>query len=76
MREARWRQEPATESQENFIKSCWNKVPKSVQDEMTHDTAGGFDIQNLTKGEAASIITHIKRSDMVFNSFVSITRWS
>jgi len=66
MRGARWRQQPATESQKIFIKSHWNKVPKYVRDEMAHDTAGGHRIQDLTKGKAANIITHIKRGDMVF----------
>ena len=76
MRGARWRQEPATESQEKFIESHWNKVPKYVRDEMARDTAGGYRIRDLTRGEAANIIAHIKRGDMVFISRVGPIRQS
>lgn len=65
MRRAKWRQQPATESQKSFVESRWNKAPKYVQGEAVNDAARGLRIQRLTKGEAANIITRIKHGAMV-----------
>ena len=65
MRRAKWRQQPATESQKFLVESRWHKAPKYVQGEKAHDAARGLRIQRLTKGEAANIITRIKHGAMV-----------
>ena len=65
MRRAKWRKEPATESQRAFVEARWNKAPKYVQGEMKHDAARTLRIKRLTKGEAANIITRIKHGAMV-----------
>ena len=65
MRRAKWRQQPATESQKTFVESRWNKAPKYVQGEMVQDASRNLRIQRLTKGEAANIITRIKHGAMV-----------
>jgi len=69
LRRAKWRQQPATESQKTFVESRWKKAPKSVQGEVAHDAARSLRIQRLTKGEAANIITRIKHGAMVSISF-------
>ena len=69
MRRAKWRQQPATESQKTFVESRWNKAPKYVQGEMARDAIHDLRIQRLTKGEAANIITRIKHGAMVSISF-------
>jgi hypothetical protein len=65
MRRAKWRQQPATESQKTFVESRWNKAPKYAQGEAAHDAVRSLRIQRLTKGEAANIITRIKHGAMV-----------
>lgn len=66
MRRAKWRQQPATESQKTFVESRWNKAPKYAQGEVVDDPARTLRVQRLTKGEAANIITRIKHGAMVF----------
>ena len=68
MRRARWRRQPATESQKTFVESRWHKAPKYVQGETGHDAAHNIRIQRMTKGQAANIITRIKHGAMVFTS--------
>ena len=65
MRSAKWRKEPATESQKSLVESRWNKAPKYVQGEMMNDPARTRRIERLTKGEAANIIARIKHGAMV-----------
>ena len=65
MRRAKWRKEPATESQKSFVESRWNKAPKYVQGEMRNDAARTLRIERMTKGEAANIIARIKHGAMV-----------
>lgn len=74
MRNAKWRQQPATDSQKTFVESRWKKAPKYVQGEMTNDTPRGLRIQRLTKGEAANIIARIKHGAMVPILLISPTR--
>ena len=64
----RWRQQPATESQNTFVESRWHKAPKYVQGDTGHDAAHNIRIQRMTKGQAANIITRIKHGAMVFIS--------
>ena len=69
MRRAKWRQQPATESQKTFVESRWKKAPKYAQGGTTHDGARSLRIRRLTKGEAANIIARIKHGAMVFIPF-------
>lgn len=64
LRRARWRQQPATESQKNFVESRWKKAPKYAQGEVVNDINRDPRIRRLTKGEAANIITRIKHGAM------------
>lgn len=79
MRRAKWRRQPATESQKTFVKSRWNKAPKYVQGQAVDDTARSLRIEKLTKGEAANIITRIKHgalvSVLIDASYVSELTW-
>ena len=65
MRRAKWRQQPATESQKKIVESRWNKAPKYAGGEGAQETTRSLRIQRLTKGEAANIITRIKHGAMV-----------
>jgi len=69
MRRAKWRKEPATESQKSFVESRWNKAPKYVQGEMRNDAARAHRIERMTRGEAANIISRIKHGAMVYILF-------
>lgn len=68
MRDARWRQDPATENQKRFVESVWNKVPKPVQGEAENSADL---IPKLTKGEAAYILTAFKHGTVVSVQFDS-----
>lgn len=61
-RMAKWRQGPATAAQKLFVAKKWGYVHKSVQDFREHSDGDVFPerLKNLTKGEAAHIITRLK----------------
>lgn len=61
-RTARWRQGPASAPQRLFVAKKWGYVHKSVQDFREHSDGDAFPerLKNLTKGEAANIITRLK----------------
>ncbi|KAI9445021.1 P-loop containing nucleoside triphosphate hydrolase protein [Lactarius indigo] len=62
LRTAKWRQGPASAAQKLFVAKRWGYVHKSVQDFREHSDDDGFPerLKNLTKGEAATIITRLK----------------
>jgi len=61
-RTAKWRQVPASASQKLFVAKRWGYIHKSVQDFREHSDGDVFPerLKNLTKGEAALIITRLK----------------
>ncbi|KAH9065966.1 P-loop containing nucleoside triphosphate hydrolase protein [Lactarius vividus] len=62
LRTAKWRQGTASASQKLFVAKRWGYVHKSVQDFREHSDGDVFPerLKNLTKGEAATIITRLK----------------
>jgi ATP-dependent helicase IRC3 len=68
LRSARWRQQPASESQKQFISKRW-KV--TVEDPLLGITTDGKStdthsrIEKMTKGEAGNIITRLKHGAQV-----------
>lgn len=62
LRTAKWRQGPASAAQKLFVAKRWGYVHKSVQDFREHSEGDVFPerLKNLTKGEAATIITRLK----------------
>ncbi|CDO71637.1 hypothetical protein BN946_scf184911.g107 [Trametes cinnabarina] len=62
LRGAKWRWEPATDSQKQFIMKRWKarKVPTAADGQSKALVATEDGLQNLKKGEAANIITRLK----------------
>ena len=61
MRQARWRKYPASEAQQNFISKRYQKQ-RDKNDAENQDLR---DFSELTKGEAANIITRLKHGAQV-----------
>jgi len=61
-RSARWRQGPASAAQKLFVAKRWGYANKSVQDfwDPSDDDSFPERLKNLTKGEAAYIITRLR----------------
>lgn len=62
LRTARWRREPATESQKAIVLKRWGK---RLQTNDTDDSTPEQDVARLTRGEAANIITRLKHGALV-----------
>jgi ATP-dependent helicase IRC3 len=62
LRTAKWRRGPASPAQKLFVAKRWGYVNKSVQDFQDTSDVDPFPerLKNLTKGEAAHIITRLK----------------
>ncbi|KAH9044720.1 P-loop containing nucleoside triphosphate hydrolase protein [Lactarius pseudohatsudake] len=62
LRTAKWRQGPASAAQKLFVAKRWGYVHKSVQNFREHSDGDVFPerLKNLTKGQAATIITRLK----------------
>lgn len=69
-RTARWRRTPASEGQKKFVASRWGKASKTVTG--ADDQSPTEKIENLTKGEAANIITRVKHGAVVSLAWNSI----
>lgn len=68
LRAARWRKQPASDAQKEFIKKRWKVVgdlvsPEVVGDSKNSDSAS--QIAKMTKGEAGNIITRLKHGAQV-----------
>jgi ATP-dependent helicase IRC3 len=61
LRTARWRREPATESQKAIVLKRWGKRLQTDETESTPEQ----DVARLTRGEAANIITRLKHGALV-----------
>jgi len=62
LRSAKWRREPATVSQKNWISKRWGMRPTSIGMGDNHDFSERIEL--LTKGKAANIITRLKHGAM------------
>lgn len=62
LRSARWRREPASDNQKKFIATRWSKAPKAFG---SPDETSQERVKNLSKGEAANIISRLKHGAMV-----------
>ncbi len=66
-RTAKWRQGPASAAQSLFVAKRWGYVHKTVRDFREHSDGDEFPerLKNLTKGDAANIITRLKHGAQV-----------
>ena len=60
MRNAAWRQKSATPAQITLVSKRWSKIFSGVEEEKRTEM-----LENLTKGNAADIITRLKHSSQV-----------
>lgn len=60
LRSALWRQKPASEAQKKFISKRWTKVGSPLADPEREES-----MQNMSKGEAATIITRLRNGSQV-----------
>ena len=67
LRTAKWRQGPASPAQKIFVGKRWGHVNKSLKDFQDPSDVDSFPerLRNLTKGEAAYIITRLKHGAQV-----------
>jgi ATP-dependent helicase IRC3 len=54
-RNAPWRQKPASDAQKTLVSKRWSKIYPGMEDERRTEM-----LENLTKGEAADIITRLR----------------
>jgi len=59
LRSALWRQKPASDAQKKFIAKRWAKMGSLADSEREEK------IQNMNKGEAATIITRLRNGSQV-----------
>ncbi|KAI0946007.1 hypothetical protein AcV7_010099 [Taiwanofungus camphoratus] len=60
---AKWRHQPATDKQRQFVESLWKSRPRSALGKEGNEEDAW--IQTLTKGEAANIITRTRRGAQI-----------
>lgn len=67
LRNAKWRWEPASESQRMFVAKRWNtrKVLTTAEGQAAKRLPGDHELRSLKKGEAANIITRLKHGAQV-----------
>jgi len=70
LRSALWRQKSASEAQKKFISKRWTKVGSPLADPEREGN-----IQNMTKGEAATIITRLRNGSQVRMRFFVYKVW-
>jgi ATP-dependent helicase IRC3 len=60
MRNASWRQKAASDAQKTLVSKRWSKIHPGMEDERRTEM-----LENLTKGEAADIITRLRHGSQV-----------